>query len=239
MDVRNGFIVGIDNYCDRWCETCALTSRCHAFADCAAIQAAKDPTFKPVADAPLLPQDAPPEPPEWLQELIEEMNNAAAEAIHYAEPVIPPEHQLIDARARAYSDAVHAWIEAHGNHSSVAPHNPASVIRWFQYSIPAKIHRAIHGLAADEPKDRDWPADYDGSAKVALLGIERSHAAWLQLAHLGAASLAEVERMIDDLIWLTDELERVFPHARTFVRPGLDEPDEVARLLAAEASACE
>ena len=77
-------------------------------------------------------------------------------------------------------------------------------------------------------------ADYDGSAKVALLGIERSHAAWLELVHRGLASPIDIEPLIADLIWLCDELERVFPHARAFVRPGLDQPDEVARLLAEE-----
>lgn len=29
--VKEKFIPGIDNYCDRWCERCAFTSRCHNF----------------------------------------------------------------------------------------------------------------------------------------------------------------------------------------------------------------
>ena len=69
---------------------------------------------------------------------------------------------------------------------------------------------------------------------MALLGIERSHAAWLEPVHFGLASPSDIEPFIADLIWLSDELERVFPAARAFVRPGLDEPDEVAKLLAAE-----
>jgi len=48
------------------------------------------------------------------------------------------------------------------------------------------------------------------------------------------ASVSEIEPLITDLIWLSDELERVFPGARAFVRAGFDEPDEVAKLLAAE-----
>ena len=71
---------------------------------------------------------------------------------------------------------------------------------------------------------------------MALLGIERSRNAWLELAFRGFASPAEVEPFIADLIWLSDELERVFPRARAFVRPGLDEADEVAKLQAAEAA---
>jgi len=44
----------------------------------------------------------------------------------------------------------------------------------------------------------------------------------------------EIEPFITNLIWLTDELDRVFPNARAFMRPAFDEPNEVAKLLAAE-----
>ncbi len=33
MEVQDGFIVGIYNYCDSWCEPCQFTSRCRVFAD--------------------------------------------------------------------------------------------------------------------------------------------------------------------------------------------------------------
>ena len=110
------------------------------------------------------------------------------------------------------------------------------MIGWFQHTIGSKTHRALRGLAYGDQEERDWPADHDGSAKVALLGIERSHGAWLELAYRGFASPAEIEPFIADLIWLSDELDRVFPRARAFVRPGLDEPGEVARLIASEAA---
>lgn len=239
MDVRDGFILGIYNYCDRWCETCAFTSRCGAFADHAEMEAERDPNLKPIADAPPLPQDIPPPPPKWMQELIEEMNKIASEPMsddEYAKlrPRIAPEHESIETRAHAYADSVRTWLEARDCGSRYQPTDPRAVIGWFQYSIPAKIHRALHGLAADDPAERDWPADHDGSAKVALLGIERSHAAWLELVHRGLASPSDVEPFITDLIWLSDELERVFPQARAFVRAGFDEPDELAKLPALE-----
>ena len=239
MDVQGGFILGIYNYCDRWCERCPLTSRCRAFADRAELEATQDPTMQEIAEAPLLPQDIPLPPPRWMQELIDEMNKLAAEPIAAGEleqlrPDIAPEHEPIEARVHAYSDAVHAWLEAHNDAGPQTTADPQRVIAWFQYFIPAKIHRALAGLAADAADGCDWPADHDGSAKVALLGVERSHAAWLELAHRGIASPAEVVPFIEDLIWLSNQLERVFPRARSFVRPGFDEPDEVARLLAAE-----
>ena len=200
MNVRDGFIVGIYNYCDRWCETCAFTSRCRVFADGAAMEAARDPTLKAVADAPPLPQDIPPPPPEWMQEFFEEMNKVASEPMDYTAPEIQSDHKRIEARAHAYANSVHAWLEAHDTPTVCLPSNPVSVIRWFQYSIPGKIHRALHGLASDCPDERNWPADHDGSAKVALVGMERSHAAWLELAHLGIASIAEIEPMVSELI---------------------------------------
>jgi hypothetical protein len=70
-----------------------------------------------------------------------------------------------------------------------------------------KVHRALTGLADDDPDLREWPADHDGSAKFALIGIDRSHAAWLQA---GVTSHADVQPFIADLIWLGDALERVF-----------------------------
>jgi hypothetical protein len=97
-----------------------------------------------------------------------------------------------------------------------------------------KVHRALTGLADDDPDLREWPADHDGSAKIALIGIDRSRAAWLQAVEQGVISHAAVQPFIADLIWLGDALERVFPKARAFVRPGLDEPDEIAKLLAVE-----
>jgi hypothetical protein len=234
MDVEDGFILGIYNYCDRWCETCAFTSRCRVFADCAEMQAQHDPNMKAIAEAPPLPQDIPPPPPRWMQELIDEMNKVAAEPLSDEEykkrcPEISEEHKLVEARAHAYADRVHAWLESHDSVSELDPGDPRAVISWFQYSIAAKTHRALRGLAyADH--DPDWPADHDGSAKVALLGIERSHAAWLDLVYRGLATPPEIEPVVADLIWLCDELERIFPKARAFVRPGFDEPDEVARL---------
>ena len=113
-------------------------------------------------------------------------------------------------------------------------HDPAAVIDWFHALIGAKVHRALHGLANDRPEERDWPPDHDGSAKVALLGIDRSHAAWLELVERGVASDAEVAPFIADLVWLGEALERVFPNARHFVRPAFDEPDEVSRLLSSD-----
>jgi hypothetical protein len=231
VDVRGGFIVGIFNYCDRWCEACAFTSRCRLFADTAEMEASLDPGLKALVEAPPL-EPAPPPPP-WLAELLEEMDQAMREPADTGEPLerpLPPEHVAIEERAHGYLARAHPWLQAHVLGSMNDPTDPRAVVNWFHALIAVKVHRALHGLANDQPEDRDWPPDYDGSAKVALLGIDRSHAAWLDLVERGIAE-AEVAPFIADLVWLGEALERVFPNARAFVRPALDEPEEVSRLL--------
>jgi hypothetical protein len=245
VEIRDGFIVGIFNYCDRWCEACPFTSRCRLFADVAETEAALDPNLKPVVEAPVLRVDAglqtrPVEaaPPPWLQEMIDEMNKVAA-TITAGELDVPlrasppQEHVAIEERAKEYCFGVYTWLQQF-EYRPLDPSDPCSVIGWFHTIIPAKVHRAINGLAEDGPEDRDWPPDHDGSAKVALLGIERSHAAWLDLIERGVVSDAVAAPFIAELVWLGDVLEQVFPRARAFVRPAFDEPDEVAMLLLRE-----
>lgn len=235
MELRNGFIVGIFNYCDRWCDACAFTSRCRLFADVAEMQASLDPGLKALVQAP--PLEPPPPPPPWLEELLDAMDQAMREPADNGEPLerpLPPEHLVIQERAHRYRARLDSWLQIREFSAKHSPADPQAVVLWFHTLISAKIHRALHGLADDRPEDRDWPPDYDGSAKVALLGIERSHAAWLELVKRGVVSDADAAPLIADLVWLGETLERVFPNARAFVRPALDEPDEVSRLLASE-----
>jgi hypothetical protein len=235
VDVRDGFIVGIFNYCDRWCDTCAFTSRCRLFADRVEMEASLDPGLKALVETP--PIEPAPPPPPWLAELLREMDEAIRQQPDNEEPLerpLLPEHVAIETRAHDYDARVHTWLEAHAVASIDDPTDSRAVVTWFHSLIPAKVSRALHGLADDRPEDRDWPPDYDGAAKVALLGIDRSHAAWLELVECGLATDADVATCIADLVWLAEALEHVFPKARAFVRPGLDEPDEVLRLLTNE-----
>lgn len=105
------------------------------------------------------------------------------------------------------------------------------VIRWYQFQIAVKLARAVSGKAddAEEPDEEmaEFPSDVDGSAKVALLGIDRSLAAWSLLRQ----SLAGQEDAILDFLVRLDRIrrsaERLFPRARAFARPGFDEEPAV------------
>ncbi len=154
----------------------------------------------------------------WLQECIAEMNGLVSEPIR-------SEHQGIADRARDYSFGVAGFLQ----HIEAPPErdhvDPRSVILNDCACIPPKIYRALTG------RDR-WhdDSDHDGSAEVALIAIERSRAAWIAMAERGLASIADTQQFVSDLSRLADDLRRVFPSARAFVRPGLDEPEEVATL---------
>src|SRR2546428_13738189 len=100
MHLQDGFIVGIFNYCDRWCETCAFTSRCRVFVDIAEGEASLDPQMTAVVG------------PRWMRELVDGINRAAKGSLPEAEcqhlrRTIAAEHQPIRARAVAYCEDVH------------------------------------------------------------------------------------------------------------------------------------
>jgi hypothetical protein len=212
MEVRDGFIVGIYNYCDRWCERCALTSYCRLFADQAQYESSSDPNFTLMIEAPAVAEELP--------------DDEGGGAL----PYVPPEHQPIERRAIAYSTRTSRWLDAPDGR--IDRSSPRQVIAWFHILIPAKVNRA---LTVWPDADQELTgSDSDGSAKVALLGIERSHAAWLELVERGDAPMSEVAAFIADLVWLGEALERVRPGAREFIRPGLDEPAAVAQYLAGE-----
>jgi hypothetical protein len=99
-----------------------------------------------------------------------------------------------------------------------------AVIQWYSTLIPAKIMRALSGKLHDGfSEDEEDQRDYDGSAKIALLGIDRSTQAWVSLFEL----LPEQE---DDFLKVLSVLEKMkkmtaaeFPKAMLFSRPGFDE----------------
>jgi hypothetical protein len=101
------------------------------------------------------------------------------------------------------------------------------VIRWYHTLISAKAHRALHGKDDDDILDDDgtpFPRDCDGSAKVCLLGIDRSIEAWSTLRDLMPKRSEGVLDTLTLLNNLRHAMEEEFPNARAFVRPGFDEP---------------
>lgn len=98
------------------------------------------------------------------------------------------------------------------------------VIRWHQHLPYVKLCRAfISRVEEDASRDRSRRRDSDGSAKVALISIDENIAAWTQISEMFPEKTDGVLEILVHLGRLRSAIERRFPNARKFKRPGFDE----------------
>jgi hypothetical protein len=78
-------------------------------------------------------------------------------------------------------------------------------------------------MMPDDEDDETFVSDSNGSAKVALIGVDRCIMAWQKLMQF----LPDEEDAIIQLLALLQKIQalgdKAFPNARKFIRPGLDE----------------
>jgi hypothetical protein len=238
MEVHDGFIIGVYNYCDRWCEYCPFTGRCRSFADRQEIdfELASGKTVEEALAARRLRVESSLPGIEFDLDETEDTDDDDADDGERPAAALQVSAAHCELERRAHDYSLRVWRYFHGRDEGEPPvrrpgsPTPLSIVAHFAILIGPKVYRALWGLSL-EIDGRD---DANGSAKVALLGIERSHAAWLDLVVGGHVSDGDAAPFIADLVWLGDALEDVFPHARAFVRPAFDEPEAVARLEAEE-----
>ena len=250
------FIAGIYNYCDRWCERCAFSSRCLVFATERADPDLDDMDVRDLSNAKFwrnldsIFKDA----HELIRECAEEagfdleaIQTEATIAAHQAETENAKGHQL-SVLARDYGAAVHTWFENQlvaaesltDDHSvqakreaiAIDVQSAVEVIRWYQFFIAAKVFRALMG--GDDEFDGVYPADNEneinpaqtdanGSAKIALIAIERSLGAWRIVQSCVPDKTGSIAPIMATLENLRGGLEEKLPLARDFIRPGFDE----------------
>jgi len=101
------------------------------------------------------------------------------------------------------------------------------VIHWYLHFIHVKLARAIGSQAEDELEDdpdlKPSLNDGDGSAKVAMIAMDRSLSAWSALRPRFPEEEGAILGFLQQLARLRKGTERVFPNAHAFVRPGFDE----------------
>ncbi len=229
--MRSNRIEFISEYCDRWCERCAFTTRCAAYAVEAALGMCGDlkEAMQLALGVPMVVGSSRP-PVEF--ELIKpqrEEQRAVENAIQAHARRI--KETPLTKNAMDIAIAEHRWLHEHAAIRASADalvQDAVAVILRYSVFIGGKLARALHGRdldgdSGDDPIQTDW----NGSAKIALIAIERSHSAWQTIAEatgdVGAAAL------VDSLATLGDKVEEAFPFARRFKRPGFDEPGAVAR----------
>lgn len=244
------YISGIYNYCDRWCERCQFTSRClncalveEQFGDLEENDIFNEAFWERFAEVlhdtyTMIKEMAIEEGIDI--DSIDDENDKDIETIK--------ENSFADFifyTSNKYAKAVNKWFDENENlfHEKEdemnrirlisSPTNPVKeaedindaidIVRWYQYQIHVKLRRAGDSAADEAIDPSDFPKDSEGSAKVALIGIDRSMSAWKILM----AYFPEQKKQIIDLIVslenLKNSIEIRFPHAREFVRPGFDE----------------
>jgi len=97
------------------------------------------------------------------------------------------------------------------------------VIKWYQYQISVKLSKALFSKGMDEIDELDGMERHDGLAKVALIGIDRSIGAWNVLLSIFRTEEDSILNILICLGRLRNSVEKEFPNARGFVRPGFDE----------------
>jgi hypothetical protein len=235
------FIPGIYNYCDRWCERCPQTFHClnfflseKEFSDPETHDIRNEAFWRKLSGIlgetlELLREAA----KEWGVDLdtLDSMDNVEdMKARHEA-----AENHLLCRAAKRYSETVEDWLTeretlffetAAAAREGVDLDEAFEVIRWYQYFISAKIMRAVRGkVEAEEEGCDEFQTDSDGSGKIALIAMDRSIGAWAVIRQYGTHRDERVLDIIGFLDRLRQAVEKAFPCARSFIRPGFDRID--------------
>ncbi|MEX2349322.1 MAG: hypothetical protein WD554_00430 [Flavobacteriaceae bacterium] len=97
------------------------------------------------------------------------------------------------------------------------------IIRWYCFQIHVKLMRALRHGAPDLDFEDAIQNDTNGSARVALIGTERSLGAWGVLYRQFPENEDEILNRLRMLEKIRKEIFKAFPHVNEFVRPGFDE----------------
>ncbi|MFP4163065.1 MAG: hypothetical protein ACLFVE_03710 [Chitinispirillaceae bacterium] len=250
MNDGNQIIPGIYNYCDRWCERCMMTSHCGVFIaekqepELPGSDSSNEEFWDKLEDEFsdthdfLLDQDQE-ESIDLSDELFEEYQRREEEIRKRVED------NVCVKMAMKYLKIARVKLDASENPSETTEteHNPRinsgvmesvkksentvldaafDVISWYVFFIYTKLSRALH-TEDDDFFDDGIQNDSNGSAKIALIAIDRSIAAW-------GVVMNAAERKSDDIMDILVLLGRLrkaviteFPFAQAFVRPGFDE----------------
>jgi hypothetical protein len=143
-------------------------------------------------------------------------------------PELDPTDAELHGRVKVLAQRFWQWLVPESRAGEPLVVEATEVLQHFGIYIGPKVYRALIGRRDGE--EDGMQSDALGSAKAALLALERLADAWLQLAEHGAISVLEAAPVLTELQFVISELERRFPRARAFERPGFDEPEALAML---------
>jgi len=231
---RKDLIPGIYNYCDRWCERCSFTTQCGSYA-------LEDSVWDDEEEKDIKNEKF------WknlslifettLEMILEDAKDRGID-LSQIEPMEDDSHEKAEKSelvlvGRKYGMDVNKWLNEIQPQAEQAIFREAvidientdilvdafEVIRWYSYFISVKISRAMSQME----EDSEFQDDMYGSAKIALIAIERSIGAFGVLYQKLDEHEDKILKFLSTLSKLKRDTEKQFPDAMKFVRPGFDE----------------
>jgi hypothetical protein len=250
------FIPGIFNYCDKCCDRCAFTTRCSIFPGFGKLQPqfemSNEQLLNVISDKLKGLSELFEQRDTLLSmtiETCEEPFTNSFDEEEIIEPVI--DGTSLVSRSRDYCRRATLWLKNRSLDPYVAELQSKvrvgvktedevsdeldilqewlDEIQRFTTFIPAKLKRALYSARTL----RRWEYqnglqnDCDGSAKIALVAIERSMESWKKILHEFSAHEDDCLSFLVALQQLNAAVLQEFPNAPHFVRPGFDEHDSV------------
>lgn len=229
LAAKDGYVDGIFNYCDRWCKRCAFTSKCRNYAfDPENNEIAEEDIFEYLKNVFAATRM-------MIEEKAEEMGIDLSDINEFkdkTEPFCDPLTKF----AKDTASVVHDWFESDDSvkglkvydslklEQDLSPNyiDSLEVVLWYNFFIPVKLERAISS-ASDDDFMKFSASDRDGSAKVALIALDRSIAAWSVILEHQPKYEDTILNFLIKLSQTRTATEKRFPDARSYIRAGLDE----------------
>jgi len=225
-------IRGIYNWCDRWCERCSKTMHCTVYKTTShLLSEGPDDFFKMLSMMFEATIDMIKEHCEKSGIDFESLKESDFEGEYERDNYLLRNDDGV-ALARQYANLVKEWLDSLKSKNSFGMEvrlqdtvlsDCFEVVQWYQYLLQVKMQRAVIAQK-DELELELNPYDSIGNAKLLLVSIERNIGAWGYIYQKFNEDEDEILTILICLQKLGKKVEQLFPEARSFIRPGLDEP---------------
>ena len=217
MTIKDGFIVDIASFCDRWCARCPFTARCELFVQNDTDR--EETTFH--SRLGLL------EEVQMMHAVHEKSGPISQHAVDSKLPAdLEPSPVGPDPIVVRNTKALHRKRQRARLSANAAVRMAVETIDHFALFVPVKSLLCLGTVSREGQGPQQSEAN--GWGKAALLGLDRMKSAWQLLVDTRHYTASDVAPFLSEIGRMQRNLERAVPNARAFIRPGFDEKDELS-----------
>ncbi|HET55439.1 MAG TPA: hypothetical protein ENN33_09515 [Ignavibacteria bacterium] len=249
LNEPNNFISGIYNYCDGWCERCSYTDRCLNYSsrdeygfnnedDEGTLDNTLDSVFEIFSDISAFLKEEAEKSGIDLNEEVDMSDYENAKEKAYSHPLTKKTYkyfQLVNDWFKSRKEIVtqqtdefikfaELGFDEEKIQSNVNEFQDAiEVIQWYYTLIRVKIIRALHTKFDKSYVDEEFTFEQvNTSAKIALVGCEKSLAAWKTLYEYLKEDEDKILTILAYLDKLIKSIKEEFPDVAEYKRPYFD-----------------